>query len=223
VGATRTILDPTDTLGHKNLYIDILTRKALDRMLDIDNALVIDLGCGSGRLFDLFSSKARAVIGLDKSYELLKFAKRAHERFDVIHFDGENLPVRKNHFDAVISVWCLQYMMRDRHFEHVVAQIASCLKIGGKAYLIERAMYRKSDWARKEHEYIDAFVKYGCRCNKSYPIRNTRSLMLYLIRYGFVPRKFFPALAERELRTVKSPPPWYVKHQDQAFVFERIN
>jgi SAM-dependent methyltransferase len=42
--------------------------------------IVLDLGCGNGRLTEFFASRAKLVVGLDNSGALLRFAKERHSK-----------------------------------------------------------------------------------------------------------------------------------------------
>lgn len=140
---------------------------------------------------------------------------------DLHHFDGKKLPFfPKESFDAVMSVWTIQYLIDDSRFYDIISQLAACVKSGGKIYLLEQVRLQKGAWQRRAEEYISAFARCGCSCLESYPIRNSRSLLLYGIRYGLVPRRWLPALAKREIdRTRHGKPARWVRYQDYFFVF----
>jgi SAM-dependent methyltransferase len=223
-GRMAAVLDPADRRGHKNLYIDLIQRLALEEVLRIDGAVVLDFGCGSGRFLPMAISRAKYVVGLDISEKLLQYAREAAVpgRAEVVHFDGRTLPFPPEHFDVVLSVGTLQCLTDDAHFTDMIGQLVAAVKPGGRIYLLEQGRLRPNAWQRRSEEYVEAFTRRGCSCVRCYPVRTGRSLMLYAIRYGLVPRRFLPALARHELRTVRNgrPSPW-ATYQDFLFEFTK--
>ncbi len=77
-----------------------------------NNERVLDLGCGNGRLFELFKDKKIKYVGVDFSE---KFIKKAREKYGN-HFqvaDIFSLPFSDNYFD---SVWTIAV------FHHIPSQ-----------------------------------------------------------------------------------------------------
>ncbi len=89
-------------------------------------ALILDLGCGSGRDLRYFSQKDFRVVGLDYSYGLLKLAKD-FSRQRVVLGDITRLPFQESVFDAVWAVGSLLHISRD-DLPSVLAQIQKILK-----------------------------------------------------------------------------------------------
>ena len=64
---------------------------------------VLDLGCGNGRLYQLFTDKSIHYVGLDQSEELIK---KAQEKFPEVDFsvgDMLELPFPDDRFDIIYS------------------------------------------------------------------------------------------------------------------------
>jgi ubiquinone/menaquinone biosynthesis C-methylase UbiE len=75
--------------------------------------LVLDVGCGTGLLFDYVANKAEAVIGLDISRKSLLQAKEHSKEFCNVHLvwaDADNIPLRDNVFSNVFAVTLIQNM-----------------------------------------------------------------------------------------------------------------
>lgn len=93
-------------------------------------ALILDLGCGSGRDLRYFSQKNFRVVGLDYSYGLLKLAKDFSHQ-PVVLGDISRLPFEESVFNAVWSVGSLLHIPRSE-LPSVLSQIHKSLKPNGQ-------------------------------------------------------------------------------------------
>jgi hypothetical protein len=59
------------------------------------------------------------------------------------------------------------------------------------------------------------------RCFQHYPIRNGHWWLLYLIRYGLIPQKWFPRLALWELKKNRKKEGKISYYKDYLFVIEK--
>jgi ubiquinone/menaquinone biosynthesis C-methylase UbiE len=73
---------------------------------------ILDVGCGSGLLFDFFNSKVEMIVGVDISDKLLKKAKNQKTKKNVhlILTDVDHLPIKNNYFDIIFVFTILQNM-----------------------------------------------------------------------------------------------------------------
>jgi ubiquinone/menaquinone biosynthesis C-methylase UbiE len=85
-------------------------QKALENV-DVSDATVLDVGCGSGLFFSEIAVKAKFVVGIDVSKKLLLKAK-ANDGGNVfvVQADADHLPFCEGFFDAVFSFTVLQNM-----------------------------------------------------------------------------------------------------------------
>lgn len=59
-------IDPSDRRGHKNNYINLLQKMAFEEVLELKgNEVILDFGCGSGRISYWIAPKVKKVIGLE--------------------------------------------------------------------------------------------------------------------------------------------------------------
>jgi ubiquinone/menaquinone biosynthesis C-methylase UbiE len=70
-------------------------------------ARTLDVGCGEGRLGALLAERGYAVVGVDASPTMVRYAQERHEAFVA---DAAALPIADAHFDVVIAFMCLHDM-----------------------------------------------------------------------------------------------------------------
>ena len=195
-------IDPGDRRGHKNYYIDCLQKMALKEVLELKgDEIVLDFGCGSGRISYWVAPQVRRVFGLEVTSEMIQLAEqnRTSKNVEFVLYDGTHFPVLPSPVDLVISVGVLQ-IMRGESLKRTVTQLAQYLQPGGKMVLIEQV----SDNPRADRpaaiEYLQAFKESQLECLHYYPIRRGRRGLLYLVRYGLIPRGWFSQMARGELK-----------------------
>jgi ubiquinone/menaquinone biosynthesis C-methylase UbiE len=81
--------------------------------VEVTEAAVLDVGCGSGLFFKEAAPKASFIIGVDISRKLLQHAKQQAGDFGnvlVLQADADHLPFQNGFFDVVLSFTVLQNM-----------------------------------------------------------------------------------------------------------------
>ena len=76
-----------------------------------DLGLVLDVGCGTGLLFDSIADKAEAVVGVDISREILLVARKHRQIYGNIHLilaDADNMPLKDGIFDHFFAMTVIQ-------------------------------------------------------------------------------------------------------------------
>lgn len=71
---------------------------------------VLDLGCGNGRLLEIFKDKNIDYIGIDSSEKLIEIAKKKYPKAKFQKADALNLPFPANYFDKVYSIAVLHHI-----------------------------------------------------------------------------------------------------------------
>ena len=216
-------IDPADRRGHKNRYIDLLQKMALDEVLDLKgNEIVLDFGCGSGRMTYWIAPKVKKVIGLERTPEMIQLAKenRKSENIEFVVYDGIHSPLSPYSFDLILSVWVLQYMENDA-LKNTVSMLANNLDNGGKFYLIEQASDNLKISRPTVEDYLRTFKALHLRCTQHYPIRNGRWWLLYLIRYGLITQEWFPRVASWELKKNRNKEGKISYYKDYLFLIEK--
>ena len=216
-------IDPADRRGHKNYYIDLLQKMALEEALKLEgNELVLDFGCGSGRFSYWIARWVKQVVGLEVTPEMVNLAEknRTARNVEFVIYDGVHFPVFPYPFDLILSVGVLQ-IMKGALLKNTLSSLAQYLRKGGMFYFIEQVSDSPKVDRPSLKEYLDAFSSTKVECLQYHPIRNGRSWMLYLIRYGLVPRKWFPPIARWEIRKNRKKDPYIPHYKDYLFLLRK--
>lgn len=77
------------------------------------NDQVMDLGCGTGFLFNQVAKKVKILVGIDLSINALKEAKKRlinSSNIALVRADADNTPFQNQIFDKVVAITILQNM-----------------------------------------------------------------------------------------------------------------
>jgi SAM-dependent methyltransferase len=216
-------IDPGDRRGYKNHYIDLLQKAALEEVLELKgDEIVLDFGCGSGRISYWIAPRVKRVIGLEVTPEMIDLAERnrTSENVEFVLYDGFQPPVLSHPVDIVLSVGVLQ-TMRGGPLRQIVSHLARYLKPGGKMALIEQASDNPKVGRLEAGEYQKAFEEATLECLQSYPIRKGRWWLLYFIRYGLIPRSFFREIAKHEMQRLRIERELISYYRDYLFLLRK--
>ena len=198
-------IDPADRRGLKNHYIDLLQKMALEEVLELKgDEVVLDFGCGSGRIAYWIAPRVKKVVGLEGTLEMIQLAERNRtaDNVEFILYDGVHFLVLPYEVDFILSVGVLQYM-EGEILKRTVSELARYLKSGGRFYLVEQASDNPEVERPRVEDYLQAFKDSKLDCLQHYPIRKGRWWLLYLIRYGVIPKRWFHRIACYELEKRK--------------------
>jgi SAM-dependent methyltransferase len=117
--------------------------EALELLLEIagasieDGDVIVDIGCGLGRLSRAASARAARVLALDVSEEMLSRARSLNERLDNvewIHGDGRTLqPIEDASVDGCVSIVVFQHIPDPAITLGYVREMGRVLRPGGWA------------------------------------------------------------------------------------------
>lgn len=135
--------------------------KAFESMKDCDTLL--DLGCGTGRLYDVLAKHCKQYTGLDFSQEMLKLFRegrmlRENDKLEL--GEASDMPFADSSFDGVVSSVVLQHIVDPEKFLKVVAEIKRVLKPDGVLYLLETALSGVSSWQPFFYQKIRSLEHY---------------------------------------------------------------
>ncbi|MEK7167706.1 MAG: class I SAM-dependent methyltransferase, partial [Patescibacteria group bacterium] len=96
---------------------------------------VLDLGCGNGRMADIFSDSQVSYLGLDNSEELIKIARKRFENNPKVKFEAGDildLHLEKGKYSLVLLIAVLHHIPTKELRLKVLRDVFSCLKPGGR-------------------------------------------------------------------------------------------
>lgn len=217
-------IDPGDRKGHKNHYIDLLQKMALDEVLEFKgDESVLDFGCGSGRIAYWIAPRVKEVVGVEVSPEMIDLAERNRTAKNVkfVLYDGVHFPVLPYPFNLILSVGVLQ-IIRSELLMSTLSNLAQCLRKDGAMYVIEHVSDSPKAGRRSLKGYLDAFGSSKLEPLRYYPIRSGRWWILYLIRYGVIPKDWFSQIAHYELEKKRREKGLVRYYEDFLFVLRKI-
>ncbi len=92
---------------------------------------ILDLGCGNGRLYELFREKTIDYYGIDNSKKLIEIAQKRYPQFKFQAADALNLPFPADFFDKVFCVAVLHHIPSKEIRLKVLRDINRALKPNG--------------------------------------------------------------------------------------------
>jgi SAM-dependent methyltransferase len=115
-----------------------------------DNARVLDVGCGNGRLLEAFGDKPVEYVGVDQSRRLLEHARimRPKRRFEY----GTVLDLaalRERPFDTVFAVAVIHHIPGTALRKRALEELRSVTKAGGTVVLTVWDLWRQKRFRRE--------------------------------------------------------------------------
>jgi ubiquinone/menaquinone biosynthesis C-methylase UbiE len=108
---------------------------SVSQHLNIQNADILDLGCGEGRFARYFMSNgANSVTGIDLSTALIHLAQQQnnwHGKIQYILGDVTELPIKPEHFDIVSGIYLIPLAEDTHTLERIFSVACHALKPGG--------------------------------------------------------------------------------------------
>lgn len=222
-GELAAVLDPSGS-KRKNYYIHTIHVQMLRKALrSIRKGRILDFGCGTGRISRWLESQRWDVFGVDISTGMLTKTKEltSSSAISILQFDGLRLPFRSNQVDAAITVYVLQYAMRNPDSLVFIAnELLRVLKPNGKLFCIEITDKQQLSVGK----YISQITSVGFTLVHDEPVRLGSDRIMTLAQLRFIPMSFIPILGRlgiwecrRKYMQGKMPPDWW----DHLYIFER--
>jgi ubiquinone/menaquinone biosynthesis C-methylase UbiE/DNA-binding transcriptional ArsR family regulator len=108
---------------------------------------VLDIGTGTGRIAELLEPSAERITGLDKSPEMLRFARSRLQRLpagrvELVQGDFVALPFPRETFDTVVFHQVLHYAHQP---EYALAEAARVCRPGGRIAIADLAAHDRDE------------------------------------------------------------------------------
>jgi len=86
-------------------------KDAMENMNIQKESLVLDVGCGTGLLFNYVANKAKGIVGLDISRKILLQAKKRAKKSPNVHLilaDADNVPLKEDISSHIFALTLIQ-------------------------------------------------------------------------------------------------------------------
>ncbi|MEI6288192.1 MAG: class I SAM-dependent methyltransferase [bacterium] len=122
---------------------------------------VLDLGCGNGRMADIFEGKNINYLGIDNSEELIKIAKERFKNKTWVSFEvgdaTDTLPA--NNFDLVLILAVLHHIPTQQLRLKILTNTYNSLKPGGHLVISTWNLWQATD-GKKNFRYFKHLFNY---------------------------------------------------------------
>ena len=145
----------------------------LNKLGNVRGKIILDSGCGVGKMSVFFALQGATVIGIDKDRSRLSAASSLADSLGVqsscsfLYGSSEECPIDSASIDIIFSKSTIQYMERDK----VLNEYVRLLKPGGSMALVENLPYnpfinlyrinrKLTAIIQKKTEYVDSIKGY---------------------------------------------------------------
>lgn len=140
---------------HERLYKEEL-RRFVDYVREKES--VLDVGCGDGRVFEVFKEKGVSYAGVDLSEDAVakaraRWAKEVAEgRAAFEAGDLLDLPVEDGRFDVVVAAGVLHHVPSATYRARAFAELARCVRPGGYVLIAVWNLWQVRHWGVLLHQ-----------------------------------------------------------------------
>ena len=119
--------------------------------------IILDLGCGSGQLFEFFKKKRVTYFGIDFSEKLIEIAKKRYPIANFVAGNVAKLPFADEFFDKVYAIALFHHLPSKKLRSQVLNEIKRVLKKEGLLILTVWNLWKKKN--AKKLIFKFAFLK----------------------------------------------------------------
>lgn len=112
-------------------------------------ASVLDIGCGNGRLSQLFVDHNVVYVGLDQSQALIDLARQKFPEYTFVVSEMTNLPFPDTHFDAVYAIASFHHLPDENFRLLALREMHRVLQGDGMVLMTNWNL--SSDWAKEKY------------------------------------------------------------------------
>lgn len=128
---------------------------SLKTLIKTEDAELLDIGCGNGRL--AASIPVVHYTGLDLSSQLLTIAKQRFPNYTFVHGSILQLPFPDAQFDVVACVATLQHIPSAAYRRQALAEINRVLKPGGTLFMLNWNLVEQSQYQQYTANQADGY------------------------------------------------------------------
>ncbi len=147
-----------------------------------ENAKVLDVGCGSGKVAALLSGYGLQIVGIDISKNMLGLAKKNSPRSKFYLMDMKDMNFQSESFDGVISLYAIIHTPR-RYHHLILSKMYKFLKPGGRL-LISVGRTDSKEWFEKNWHGSRMYWSHFDRKKNEDLIKNTGFRIKYSREIG---------------------------------------
>jgi len=105
----------------------------------LDGKLILDAGCGIGRLSAIITQQNATVVGVDTSEVMLSKARAALPLPQALFLQAslDALPLESASVDGALTVMVLQHLLEETLFVKALEELARVVKPGGRILIID--------------------------------------------------------------------------------------
>lgn len=137
----------------------------LNKITPIENKIIADIGCGTGRLGSLVVEDAKKVYLCDTSEKMLegareRFSNFPNSKYEINLSNTFNLPYDNNTFDILMEGWSLSFCIKDvQLWDNLINELLRVVKKGGTLIIIETLGYGV-ELPNCSNHYLNSFYSY---------------------------------------------------------------
>jgi len=159
---------------------------------------ILDLGCGNGRLFELFKNKNVEYIGVDNVEKLIEIARKKYPEAEFLVGEALNLPFPDNYFAKVFSIAVLHHIPSGEFRLQFLKEVRRVLKQEGLLVLTVWNLWRRTlslklltkftifkIFGKSELDFKDIFVPWQKTINRYLHCFTKKELKNLTKRAGF--------------------------------------
>lgn len=142
------VMNTSKTLAKYRTWIE---QRCLDRLMRKIGklpgpSLILDIGCGVGRMFPVWKKHKLKVVGIDNSDGLLEVARKNYPDYTLIEGDAKCLPITNNSVDYS----ALLLILHHQDFLTTIQILNEACRVSDKGIIIMDEFYRKDSLWGKE-------------------------------------------------------------------------
>lgn len=179
VGGNDSVLDASSNkdASYSNIYRDYISKYMVNKHLSPSKKdVILDYGCGVGRLSHFFAKGVKKIIALDISQEMILLAKKENKNANIVfnHITSNEFSYKEEKLTKIFTYWVLQHVGDDQ-INVLGTSFYKSLLAGGKVFLFEQIegeniVQNNIIQHRKEADYIRLFEANGFTFLYSKPI-----------------------------------------------------